>query len=83
MKLDETLKLNTDLLTKTMKKIRTFTWVFGIILLLLICLKGYDFYETRKVDVIMVIPIVFIPMLFKKIKELKAIKKELNSRNDA
>lgn len=80
MKIDNILKLETDELIKIRKNKLIGTCLLGIIVLFLLGIKIYDYYQRNEFDSMMIIPIIFSPFFIFEFIKLIKINSELNRR---
>lgn len=81
MKIEDIVKLKTEELIKIRKNKRIGTWLLGTIIIFLLEINIYDYYQTNEFDSMMIIPIIFLPFFIFEFIKLNKISSELNPRN--
>jgi tellurite resistance protein TehA-like permease len=72
-------EMTSEELIKTQKSLKTVTYLFGVVLLLLFCLNIF-LVANKGFNASNVIPIALLPIFILNMNTLKEIKKELQSR---
>lgn len=72
-------EMTTEELIKTQKSLKTVTYLFGVVLLLLFCLNIF-LVVNKGFSASNVIPVALLPIFILNMNTLKEIKKELQSR---
>ena len=72
-------EMTTEELSKAQKSLKTVTYLFGVVLLLLFCLNIF-LVANKGFSASNVIPIALLPIFILNMNTLKEIKKELQSR---
>lgn len=72
-------EMTTEELIKTQKSLKTVTYLFGVVLLLLFCLNIF-LVVNKGFSASNIIPVALLPIFILNMNTLKEIKKELQSR---
>lgn len=80
MKIEDILQLETAELVKARKSKSIVVWFLAITLLAVVAMVGVQFYRTRTLSALIILPIGLMPIVLSEFSKLSKMDKELKQR---